>query len=91
MKTPDFYDNQPGYPAHAEGPARLKSPAASASSNAAAPAFADAAYHVEESSCFPFSCTCANDCTGIKNHPVPGEETDDMPYGELYPFLPPKL
>lgn len=84
MKTPHLHTNSSGYPACVNGPANLKSPADAASPGGSA-------YYVEETSFFPYSCASSNDCTGMKNHPVPFEHVEDEPYRELYPYLPPKL
>ncbi len=84
MKMPYMHNPASGYPASVHGPAARKSPAESANNAAAT------SYYVEETSYFPFSCALSNDCTGMKTHSVPFTEIEDMPYRELYPYLPPQ-
>lgn len=83
MKTSHMHTTPSGYPACVNGPANLKSPA---NTDEQKPS-----YYVEESSFFPYSCASSNDCTGMKSHPVPFESIENVPYQDLYPYLPPKL
>lgn len=71
------------YPACANGPANLESPANTGQTG-------NISYYVEETSFFPYSCASSNECTGMKNHSVPFENIENVPYQELYPYLPPK-
>lgn len=82
MKKESSHPRTSGYPACDRGPINLKSPADTEQN--------DYSYYVEETSFFPYSCASSNECTGMKNHSVPFDSVEHVPYQELYPYLPPK-